>query len=118
MGDDLPWNLNILDPMDDDFGFRFMDVSKDGVDELIAQRENENTKKKTIAIIYAKVVVASNLFFHSYLTDRRQFLRKYARKSNLALVDFGVLQGSRLGSLTSYLYVAGDLQQTQHRPCY
>ena len=49
MGGDLPWNLNILDPMDDDFEFRFMDVSKDDVDELIAQRENENTKKKTMS---------------------------------------------------------------------
>ena len=49
MGDDLPWNLNILDPMDDDFKFRFMDLlSKDDFDELIAQQENENTKKKTM----------------------------------------------------------------------
>ena len=35
MGDDLPWNLNILDPMDDDFKFRFIDVSGDDVDELM-----------------------------------------------------------------------------------
>ena len=49
MGDDLPRNLNILDPMDDDFKFRFMDLlSKDDVDELIAQQENENTIKKTM----------------------------------------------------------------------
>ncbi|CAH3166015.1 unnamed protein product [Porites evermanni] len=48
MGDDLPWNLNILDPMDDDFKFRFMDVSGDDVDELIAQQENENLNKKTM----------------------------------------------------------------------
>ena len=35
--------------MDDDFKFRFMDLlSKDDVDELIAQQENENTIKKTM----------------------------------------------------------------------
>ena len=34
--------------MDDDSKSRFIDVSKDDVDELIAQQENENTKKKTI----------------------------------------------------------------------
>ena len=70
MGDDLPWNLNILDPMDDDFGFRFMDVSKDGVDELIAQRENENTKKKTM---YDLNIVPKN-FFAS--TERRETVRE------------------------------------------
>ena len=49
MADDLPdWNLNILDPMDDDSKSRFIDVSKDDVDELIAQNENENTKKKAM----------------------------------------------------------------------
>ena len=49
MADDLPnWNLNILDPMDDDSKSRFIDVSRDDVDELIARQENENTKKKTI----------------------------------------------------------------------
>ena len=49
MADDLPnWNLNILDPMDDDSKSRFIDVSKGDVDELIAQQENENTKKKTM----------------------------------------------------------------------
>ena len=34
--------------MDDDAKSRFIDVSKDDVDELIAQQENENTKKKTM----------------------------------------------------------------------
>ena len=34
--------------MDDDFKFRFMDVSGDDVDELIAQQENENRNKKTM----------------------------------------------------------------------
>ena len=49
MADDLPnWNLNILDPMDDNSKSRFIEVSKDGVNELIAQQENENTKKKTM----------------------------------------------------------------------
>ena len=49
MADDLPnWNLNILDPMDDDSKYRFIDVSKDDVDEVIAQLENENMKKPGI----------------------------------------------------------------------
>ena len=49
MADDLPnWNLNILDPMDDDSKSRFIEVSKDDVDEVIAQLENENMKKKTM----------------------------------------------------------------------
>ena len=39
---------SILDPMDDDSKSRFIEVSKDDVDELIAQQENENTKKKTM----------------------------------------------------------------------
>ena len=34
--------------MDDDFKFRFIDVSGDDVDELIAQQENENRNKKTM----------------------------------------------------------------------
>ena len=49
MADDLPnCNLNILDPIEDDSKSRFIDVLKDDVDELIAQQENENTKKKTM----------------------------------------------------------------------
>ena len=49
MADDLPnWILSILDPMDDDSKSRVIEVSKDDVDELIAQQENENTKKKTM----------------------------------------------------------------------
>ena len=49
MAEDLPnRNLSILDPMDDDSKSRFIEVSKDDVDELIAQQENENTKKKTM----------------------------------------------------------------------
>ena len=34
--------------MDDDSKSRFFEVSKDDVNELIAQQENENTKKTTI----------------------------------------------------------------------
>ena len=34
--------------MDDDSKSRFIEVSKDDVDELIAQQENENSKKKTM----------------------------------------------------------------------
>ena len=49
MSKNLPnWSLNILDPMDDDSKSRFIDVSKEDIDELIAQQGNENTKKKTM----------------------------------------------------------------------
>ena len=42
MADNLShWNLNILDPMDDDSKSRFIDVSKDDVDELIAQQDKK-----------------------------------------------------------------------------
>ena len=34
--------------MDDDSKSRFIEVSKDDVDELIAQQENEKKKKKTM----------------------------------------------------------------------
>ena len=34
--------------MDDDSKSRSIEVSKDDVDELIAQQQNENTKKKTM----------------------------------------------------------------------
>ena len=34
--------------MDDESKSRFIDLSKGDVDELIAQQENENTKKKTM----------------------------------------------------------------------
>ena len=44
MADNLP-NWNILDPIEDYSKSRFIDVSKDDVDELTVQRENENTKK-------------------------------------------------------------------------
>ena len=45
MADEPNWNLNILD-IDDSSKCRFIDVSEDDVDKLIAQQENENTKKK------------------------------------------------------------------------
>ena len=47
MADEPNWNLNILD-IDDSSKCRFIDVSEDDVDKLIAQQENENTKKKTM----------------------------------------------------------------------
>ena len=46
MADEPIWNLNFLD-FDDNSKCRFIDVSKDDVDKLIAQQENENTKRKT-----------------------------------------------------------------------
>ena len=45
MADEPNWNLNFVD-FDDNSKSRF-DVSKDDVDKLIAQQENENTKRKT-----------------------------------------------------------------------
>ena len=45
MANELPnWNFNILDPIDDDSKSRFIFVSKDDVDELVAPQENKNTK--------------------------------------------------------------------------
>ena len=46
MADEPIWNLNFLD-FDNNSKCRFIDVSKDDVDKLIAQQENENTKRKT-----------------------------------------------------------------------
>ena len=46
MADEPNWNLNFVD-FDDNSKSRFIDVSKDDVDKLIAQQENENTKRKT-----------------------------------------------------------------------
>ena len=47
MADQPNWNLNFLD-FDANSKCRFIDVSKDDVDKLIAQQENENTKRKTM----------------------------------------------------------------------
>ena len=47
MADEPNWNLNILD-IDGSSKCRFIDVSEDDVDKLIAQQEKENTKKKTM----------------------------------------------------------------------
>ena len=47
MANELPnWNLNVLDPMDDDSKPRFIFVSKDNVDELIAQQEKKTRRRK------------------------------------------------------------------------
>ena len=46
MADEPNWNLNFVD-FDDNSKSRFIDVSKDDVDKLIAEQENENTKRKT-----------------------------------------------------------------------
>ena len=40
------WNLNFVD-FDDNSKSRSIDVAKDDVDKLIAEQENENTKRKT-----------------------------------------------------------------------
>ena len=45
MADEPSWNLNFLG---DNLKCRFIDVSKDDVDKLIAQQKNENTKRKTL----------------------------------------------------------------------
>ena len=46
MADEPNWNLNFVD-FDDNSKSRFIDVSKDDIDKLIAEQENENTKRKT-----------------------------------------------------------------------
>ena len=49
MADEPNFDLNLLsDLIDDSSNCRFVDVSEDDVDKLIAQQENENTKKKTM----------------------------------------------------------------------
>ena len=54
MADEPNWNLNF----DDNSKSRFIDVSKDDVDKLIAQQENENTKRKTTfhLFIFSKIL--------------------------------------------------------------
>ena len=47
MADEPIWNQNFLN-FDANSKCKFIDVSKDDVDKLIAQQENENTKRKTM----------------------------------------------------------------------
>ena len=84
MADDLShWNLNILDPMDDDSKSRFIDVSKDDVDELIAQQENENTKKKTM---YDLNIVLK--FLHEVRKEERELEKISPEELNVYLSEF------------------------------
>ena len=53
----------------------------------------------------------------SYLGEQRQFLQKDAKKSDFAVVEFGMPQGSILGPSIFNLYVA-DLQDSLQCPCY
>ena len=84
MADDLPnWNLNILDPMDDDSKSRFIDVSKDDVDELIAQQENKNTKKKTM---YDLTIALK--FLHEVRKEERELEKISPEELNVYLSEF------------------------------
>ena len=84
MADDLPdWNLNILDPMDDDSKSRFIDVSKDDVDELIAQNENENTKKKAM---YDLNIVLK--FLREVRKEERELEKISPEELNVYLIEF------------------------------
>ena len=84
MADDLShWNLNILDPMDNDSKSRFIDVSKDDVDELIAQQENKNTKKKTM---YDLTIALK--FLHEVRKEERELEKISPEELNVYLSEF------------------------------
>jgi len=48
-----------------------------------------------------------------YLTDRRRMVQRDDRKSDMATVEFGVLQGSILGPVIYNLYVANLQKELQ-----
>ena len=91
MADDLPnWNQNILDPMDDDFKFKFIDVSS--VDELFAQQENENMKKKTT---YDLNIVLK--FLREYGKKGENKRKSHRRELNLYLSEFIIAGKTKKG---------------------
>ena len=91
MADDLPnWNLNIFDPMDDDFKFKFIDVSS--VDELFAQQENENMKKKTT---YDLNIVLK--FLREYGKKGENKRKSHRRELNLYLSEFIIAGKTKKG---------------------
>ena len=93
MADDLPnWNLNILDPMDDDSKSRFIDVSKEDVDELIAQQENENTKKKTM---YDLNIVLK--FLREVRKEERELEKISPEELNVYLSEFIIVARTKKG---------------------
>ena len=108
MADDLPnWNLNILDPMDDDSKSRFIDVSKEDVEELIAQQENENTKKKTM---YDLNIV---LKFHREVRKEERESEKISREElNVYLSEFIIAARTKKGEQyePSFLRGIGNLR--------
>ena len=93
MADDLPnWNLNILDPMDDDSKSRFIDVSKEGIDELIGQQENENTKKKTM---YDLNIVLK--FLREVRKEERELEKISPEELNVYLSEFIIAARTKKG---------------------
>jgi len=54
-------------------------------------------------------------WFHSYLTDRHQQVVHHDMESDVALIQFGVSQGSVLGPLLFLLYITDVIKQTIHK---
>ena len=93
MADDLPnWNLNILDPMDNDSKSRFIDVSKDDFDELIAQQENEKKKKKTM---YDLNIVLK--FLREVRKEERELEKISPEELNVYLSEFIIAARTKKG---------------------
>ena len=87
MADEPNWNLNILD-IDDSSKCRFPDASEDDVDKLIAQQENENTKKKTM---YDLNIVLK--FLHEVRKEERELEKIPPKELNVYLSKFIIIEG-------------------------
>ena len=78
--------------MDDDSKSRFIDVSKDDVDELIAQQENENTKKKTM---YDLNIVLK--FLRDVRKEERELEKISPEELNVHLSEFIIAARTKKG---------------------
>ena len=75
----------------------FLDLSKafDSLSHSLLLRKLENMGVRGVA----------NIWFHSYLTDRKQYMEMYKVKSNLDPLQCGVPQGSIFGPILFLLYI-------------
>ena len=78
--------------MDDDSKSRFIDVSKDDVDELIAQQENKNTKKKTM---YDLTIALK--FLHEVRKEERELEKISPEELNVYLSEFIIAARTKKG---------------------